>query len=134
MMTDSRPQQLAAINAKAAALTTAKVHLLMATLAPTPDTPLASFTAHEATFTGYAATTVGALGAAYIDPITGDYLADGVALSWTMTDTVSPNTIYGAFIADSGATKVLAYEMFATPIPLSLAGQGLSYVPVVHQP
>jgi len=131
MITASRAQQLVGLNAKVAAAPTFKVHLLKTLIVPTPDTPIATFTAAEANFTGYAAKALGALGTPYIDPVTGAYVAAGIALDWQMTDALAPNTIYGVFITDTTSADIEAYEMFATPIPLSVALQGLQYVPVM---
>jgi hypothetical protein len=128
MLTTTRPAQSAAIVAKALLAAGGHIRLFMTNLAPTSDTPLATFVAAEATFTGYVAKALAAFGSPYIDPLTGTYSEVAPSVSWVMTDTVAPNTIYGAFIVDATGLILMGFEKFATPIPLALAGQGLDYV------
>lgn len=129
MLTSVRPNQLAAITAKDTAVATGKIGLFTNNTPITADTNMAALT--EATFTGYAQKTLTAMGAPYIDPITGDYVSDGVAVSWQMT-ALPGQTIYGAFVLDS--TMVLqAAELFTAPIPLSVVNQGLSYSPILYE-
>jgi hypothetical protein len=107
-----------------ALLVTPKVHLLMGTLAFSGTTPIASFTALEATFTGYAAQPLPTLtGPGNMAVATRGMIANNNFLAGP-TLTVA-NTLYGYWV-DAGATVdwVLA-ELFPTPIPISLPGDFL---------
>lgn len=129
MLTSVRPNQLAAITAKNTAVATGKIGLFTNTPAINADTKLADLT--EATFTGYAQKTLTAMGTPYIDPITGDYVADGVSVTWQLT-AIPAQTITGAFVLDStGALQ--AVELFPVPIPLTVPLAGLSYSPMLYE-
>lgn len=129
MLTSVRTNQLAAITAKNTAVATGKIGLFTNNVPITADTPFSALT--EATFTGYAQKTLTAMGTPYIDPITGDYVSDGVSVSWQIT-ALPGTTIYGAFVLDS-TMALQAAELFATPIALSVVNQGLSYSPVLFE-
>lgn len=90
----------------------------------TPDryaTP-ASFT--EADFTGYAAYHGSGWGAPAVDP-SGTAYSVSPAITWTMGTPGTGNTVYGwyATVTTYSGVRLVAAELFALPIPLTLAGQ-----------
>jgi hypothetical protein len=45
------------------------------------------------------------------------------------SDTITPNTIYGAFWIGGDSITLMGVEMFDAPIPLSNPLQNLTYIP-----
>jgi len=126
MMTNSRAQQLTGLNAMSAATSGGKVKLFKNNFSPTPDSVAGDFT--ECDFSGYAPINMSAFGTAYIDSISGQYVADSVAKTFLATS-ASPfvaNTVYGYFITDGTGLNLLGFEKFATPIPVAVPAAGVS--------
>lgn len=92
----------------------------------TNTTLLAALT--EATFTGYAAVAAQVFAAPYIDQA-GLVRTNAPSVPFVMTDTVTPNTIYGWALTDSGKTILVLSGKFPSPIVLSQANQGLDVQP-----
>lgn len=119
---------LSALVAVGGLLAGVKIHLYKTHLNPDPTTPLATFTAAEADYTGYAAQAVGTWGAPYID-IDGLAHVSAPSKQFQPTDGVAPNVIYGAFITDTAGAVLIFYVVFDTPVSLLNALQALIYDP-----
>jgi hypothetical protein len=105
-----------------------KVHLYKNNLNPDPTTPLATFTAAQADYTGYAAVSVGVWGAPYI-AIDGLAHVTAPSKQFQATDAVNPNTIYGAYATNTGGTVLIYFVVFDTPVSLINALQALIFTP-----
>lgn len=118
---------LAALSARPAAalLSTPTVHLFTGNPVINPQTVLATLTALEATFTGYAAAALPALagpinlpGATYGMHGEVDFIGGG---SFS-----TPNTITGYYVTDTGNTILYGAEMLTTPVAIAHTGDYLS--------
>lgn len=118
-MTDVKTALAAVITA-----TKLKVHLYTNNYTPIGSTTITDFT--EATFTGYAAQNVPALGVVFTND-SGQAEFDCTATStWTATDAVTPNTIYGYYVVDSTTGTIVRWaERFDTPVDMTAAGKTL---------
>jgi len=107
-----------------ALITTGMVHLLQATVALTPLTPIATLVASEANFTGYAPIALPALSV----PVNLLALVDGVLADVDFIATgpfIAPNNIFGYWVdQNTGADWVLA-ELFPALIPIAAVGDFL---------
>jgi hypothetical protein len=109
----------------------AKIGLLNAQYAPTPDSVYTGdVAAHEANFTGYAHGAV-TFGAPFRGQNTFEVLEATAPVTFTPTDSVKPNTIFGWFLLGSDSVTLLAVEMFNVAIPLPDANHSLSGVPII---
>ncbi len=102
----------------------AKIGLIKAAIAPSVSTILADLT--PANFDGYA------LGAAVT--WTAAFLVGGLFTSvrsgnthYQPSGSVTPNTIYGAYLVNNAGTDLLGVEIFDNPIPLSGAADAFDY-------
>jgi hypothetical protein len=103
-------------------------HLYQNVIAPTPTTPLASYT--EATFDGYAPISITAWGTPHVIA-NGQYaVAPTTPLVWTPTGSTTSNTVYGYYIKDP-AGNVIQAENFAAGQLMSGTGTTLQFVPEV---
>jgi hypothetical protein len=105
----------------------AHLHLYQVPIAILPTTPLATFTAGEATYTGYAD-----------DPLVWDVPGtadDGTVevvaapLVFRPTDAVTPNVIYGCYITDTAGANLFFFAEFdSAPLPMQTALQQIIVV------
>ena len=101
------------------------VHLYKSPFTPGAGTVLADLTAIEADFGGYAAITVTALLAAFIDPIGGASAQIGT-VQFNADGTTPDNIIYGAWVQATGTPPVLYLAVqFDNPVPMSAVGDAL---------
>lgn len=97
------------------------IHLLKATINFNPQTPIASFTALEANFSGYAAIALPAL----VGPLNGsvnrrEMFANAIFVA--TSPLVTANNIFGYWIdQNAGADWVMA-ELFPAPMPVAAPG------------
>lgn len=117
---------LAALSARPAAalLVTPQVKLLKASIVLTPTTPLATLTAQEADFTGYAAIALPTL----VGPINPTVLTTGLTADVNFVVGSSPtvtNNIYGYYVDHNTAADWVLAELFDNPVPMALAGDFL---------
>jgi hypothetical protein len=102
------------------------IRLYTGALPITPDTPLASFVAQEATFGGYP---VGGIAVptpllTYNDPNGGvTFMVPGV--TFVATTAVTPNTITGWFVTNVGSTELVLAGEFPSPFDMNQEGDGL---------
>jgi len=95
-----------------------KVHLVKGDITPTPGVPLATYTAAEADYTGYATEDV-----TWLDPVIND--AGQVELIGTVpefrpTASTVGNSIYGLFVTDTaGAVLKFAGRFDNPPLPMN---------------
>jgi hypothetical protein len=123
------PALLAADTTTLAAALALKVHLSQANFTPGPALIVGSFT--EANFSGYAALspTPGSQNV-FIDPATGLRTVELKAPlgGWVFITTGVanlPQTIYGFYVTDNAGAVLYASQLLATPIPLTVSGQGI---------
>lgn len=102
----------------------ALVHLFRTPLAITPDTPLATFTAAEATYDGYTSQAAVWL-SGVVDPISGLAEISTDLLVWIPTGAVTANTIYGLWVSDSGNTLWHFAQTLDAPVTLQGTDTGL---------
>ena len=121
---------LAADTATLANAVANKVSLVASNFVPSKTLALGSLTL--ATFTGSTALSAG-IGAqqVFLDPVTNlqqiQILEPAGGWNWICTvDPASAETIYGWVYTDNAIANVLASGLLAAPIPISVAGQGLS--------
>jgi hypothetical protein len=96
-----------------------KIGLIKADFTPTPDLVLGGIT--EADFDGYAKVAAAPFSAVFEGE--GDLeLVSAASKHWQPTGSVTPNTIYGWFLVDSGGTILLGTEKFDSPIALNGSG------------
>jgi len=111
-----------------AAAAAMKVRLAQAAFVPGPTLTIASFTI--ATFTGYADLLAG-IGTAqqFNDPGGGrvaQLLEPAGGWHWQATaGTGLPQTIYGYYVVDNGATQLYGSALFTTPVVLSGTGDAV---------
>lgn len=104
-------------------LTTPTIRLFVNNIVVGPQTPLTAFT--EATFTGYAAVTMGTL----FGPVT---LPDGNEAKYADADYLcsaapSPSVlVYGYYVTNAGSTVYYGGETFPTPVPIAAPGDFVS--------
>lgn len=123
------PFQIAALTALAGTggpLHGTQLILFQNNLTLTKTTTLADLTA--ATFVGYAAVAGITFGTPYIDQF-GVVRIDAPSVDFIMTSNSTPNTIYGWALLDTAGTDLEVAAMLASPIPLTIAGQGLNVQP-----
>lgn len=106
----------------------AKVHLFTNAIVPTVDSIVSNFS--EATFTSYVAQSVVWNNPPYVN---GNNQAEmtGGTLVFVAGSAPTLQTIYGAFITDSGSTNLLWAERFTIPVVVNSAGDGVTYVPAL---
>jgi hypothetical protein len=111
-----------AANDVAGFLAGCKIALYQSPIDILPSTPLATFSAAEATYTGYAQVTL-----VYATPsVADDGTVEVVAhpITFRASDAVTPNIIYGCFVVDStGAILYYAGQFDGAPLPLQNALQ-----------
>jgi hypothetical protein len=98
-------------------LSGAKLHLTKASLDITPAIPLASLTAAEANFTGYAATAI----VWDVPGFSTDNKVEvvSVPIIFRPTDGVTPNSVFACWISNSGGTVwYFAGVLNPSPVPL----------------
>lgn len=119
---------LTAVGPPAGLLNGVKVKLFQNAATPGPDSVLADFT--EATFPGYAESAAVVWGAALSNALNQAFTAGGT-VQFTCTGAATPNTIHGYYLVDGATGNVLiAAEAFASPQPITAAGQGLVVQPI----
>jgi len=101
------------------------VHLFKSTLVPTSSTTKTELTAAEADYDDYAAITMAAWTGPILAPGSGYMiLSPAVLFEVGVTDPVVPNVIGGFWIEDdNGVVRMVG--IFADPLPMQLAGQGI---------
>lgn len=105
-----------------------KVRLFQNNIVPTPATTIADLT--EATFDGYAASTVIVWSPAGVDD-SGFALAIGDMKLFQMSGSTTPNLIYGYYVCDDAGppTKLYWAELLPTPKSMTALGDQLGIVP-----
>jgi len=106
-----------------------KVALIKAPFSATPDLVIGDVTLAD--YTGYAAQTV-AFGPAYDDPTGQPTMAAVPALIFQPTDAMSPNTIYGHCLVNTGGTTLYGAEVFNAPFNLPDQFSQLNDTPIVQ--
>lgn len=129
MLLANRAAQTGKVNGWGTLATGGKIGLFVNNATIGPDTVLADLV--EATFPGYAQVAIGTLSPPYIDPGSNQMVIDGANATFIAGAGMTPVTVYGAFIVDTGGTILLGVEKFASPVLLTEVGQGLGYVPVL---
>lgn len=111
----------------------ALVHLYKNPITITPGVALSDLT--EADFSGYAASTTFTWNGPGSD-LVGNATLFGPQQTFIANDTVTTNTIYGAYLTGSGSdsTVLLAVEPFATSIGIAHIGDYVAYSPQVTLP
>lgn len=129
--TPSQQAQLDVLNAAIAAVlnTSVPAHtmikLAVAPFNPTPTSDPATFV--EATFDGYAAKTISAWEAAYLNGNAA--VSNGTTVeSWVPTGTTTPNTVAGYWLV-GGNGSYLGGEAFASPIAVTGPTTPVNIVP-----
>jgi hypothetical protein len=118
---------LATLSARPAAalLTNPLIHLFQGAPIITPDMPIATLTAQEANFTGYASQALPAL----VGPVNLAVYSDGLIfdVTWIVgANPIATNNITGYWIdQNAGADWVIA-EMFTQSVPMAIAGDFLN--------
>ncbi len=102
------------------------MHLFISNTTPTPSTVVGAFT--ECTDGGYAPVTPIGFTAAILN---GSNLGEmsAPAISWVFDYTAGPQTVYGYYLTDNADGLLVYSERFATPFPITAAGQVLGVVP-----
>jgi hypothetical protein len=117
---------LTALIAVSAPLAGAKLGLYKNNVVPTVGMTLADLTPADIVGVTPAAVTWGTV---HTDPTDGPVVDGGASSFIVGTPVVSANTIYGAYLTDTGATKLLAALKFDVPVTLDTTGQGILVVP-----
>lgn len=82
----------------------------------------------EADFDGYADVNAVAFGTPYFDA-DGNAIVTAPSHEFVCTGPTEPNVIYGFYLTDDPATKLLAAYRFEESIGIGTAGQGLTVIP-----
>jgi len=109
-------------------LNDAKAHLFINAIVPTASSIVSNFS--EATFTSYAAQTIVWNTPPYINA-NGQAEMTGGTLVFVAGSAPTTQTVYGAFVTDSGGTNLLWAERFTIPVPVTVAGDGVTFVPAL---
>jgi hypothetical protein len=124
---DCSTYEIAQAGLERTALLAATVHLYLSSFTPTPQNVLADFVAAEATFAGYAASTI-VWDAVGVDG-EGNIVYQGSGPAFTCTGSTPANTIGGLWIelAMPGASPI-CFVQFGNPISINAALQFIGYV------
>jgi hypothetical protein len=106
----------------------AKAHLFINAIVPTVDSIVSNFS--EATFTSYASATITWNTPAYTNGNNQAELTGGT-LVFVSGSAPTLQTVYGAFVTDSGGTNLLWAERFTIPVVINSSGDGVTYVPAL---
>lgn len=107
------------------ALANSVIHLFKSSFAPEPTDPLASYTAAECDYDGYAAITFAAWNTPILAPGTGYMIGSPlVQFTWVFDTADVGNLVGGCYVVDA-ATKLRMTVIFTEPIPMQQAGQGI---------
>ena len=108
-------------------------HLFQNQLVITPGVTLSQLT--EANFDGYSGSTSFAWTAGISDPVGNGYLI-GPGHTYSCSDTVTANVIYGGYLVGAGADSVnVTYaERFANPINIAGPGDFVNWTPTIALP
>jgi hypothetical protein len=107
-------QVLLGIKTQLATVAAGKVHLFQNDMVPTTASIIADFT--EATYDGYAALSTPYGGGPYRET-DGSFTIES-SLSFSMTGSVTPNIIYGAYQLDSTGANLIFAKRFDNPIAM----------------
>lgn len=108
---------------------TYSVRLYQNNYTPVVGSVLANFTI--ATYSGYASQNA-AFGASSIDA-NGNAKADAAALTFAHSGGATSNSIYGYYVVDTGANKVVFAERFAgAPLSFAIAGDQVVLTPHMY--
>jgi hypothetical protein len=118
--------QLDYLTATGGDLNGAKLGLFSNNIVPTQDTVIGDLT--PCTFPGYALSAAITWGAADIDD-SGSAVTLGGLVTFVSSTITTPETVYGAFLQNSGGTVLLAAFRFDTPIAIFRALQAIAIVP-----
>lgn len=105
------------------------VHLYTNPVTPAHNSILTDFT--QATYGGYLPQGVDAWGLPFRD-VDGVIRIAAEDLQFQPTDSVTPETIYGAYITSGSPPVLLSAERFDTPVPFNTPADGLLYTPRVN--
>ncbi len=116
------------------ALAAGHIKLFKSSFTPSPDSPLADFTAAEADFTGYTPIAV----TNWNTPILGPGSSFQIGMPLVQFETANPTTVgnlIGGFFYEDAANAVgVIYGTFATPVPMEVPFQGIPLAPVLVFP
>lgn len=107
------------------------VKLFQNDVVPDVNTVLADL--DEADFAGYADVNGPTWGTPYID-VDGNALVTAASHEFVASGPTPANTIYGWYMTDDPATKLLAAYRFSTPVGINATGDGLTLVPFLRPP
>ena len=110
---------------KAGQLDGGSLRLFQNDFTPNADSLLAAFIVAD--FVGYANKTIVTWGAAFLDP-TGLATTLAPLQTWTPTNGVSPNTVFGCYFLDAGGDLVWSYR-FPNPVYFADANSVFNMVP-----
>lgn len=109
----------------------ATVHLFISNITPARTDVLTTYSAHEATYVGYANQGAGVWTDLGIDANFYDTW-QGPVLTWQASSSSGlPQTIYGYYIVASDAATLLVVETFAPSIVLAASGDGFTVQPTL---
>lgn len=103
------------------------LHLFASNHTPVAADVLATYTAIESAFGGYAAITCNSWGAV-AQNASAEAETDETVRTFTATGAGLPETAYGAYYVDSNGALAYA-ELFQTPVVLSVAGHTVNFQP-----
>jgi len=109
----------------AALLTTPLVHLITGTPTLTPDMPIATLSASEATFTGYAPIALTPL----VGPVNLNAGADGLLCTVNFLEAAPgtvQNNVTGYYVDENAGVDWVLAELFPFPVPMVISGDFLS--------
>lgn len=99
------------------------LHLFKSALAPDPTTPLATYTANECDFDGYAAITLAAWLAPGLAEVPGYQIVSPlVQFAWSHVSGDVANAVGGAYLVNSNG-DLIDVVTFTAPIPMGGPGQ-----------
>jgi len=105
----------------------AKVHLYANDFTPDDQSVIGDFV--EATYTGYAPSTVVVWSAAGYAPNGRPTLPGGTKTFVSGSPLLIANTVYGYYVTDTAGTKLLWSERFVTPVIISAPAQIIAVLP-----
>jgi hypothetical protein len=107
----------------------ATIHLFVSNITPSRTDTLSTYSAHEASYGGYAAQTLTTWTDGGIDANNYDTWT-GPAITFQATSSSGlPQTIYGYYVVAGDGTTLLWAETFAPAITLSNSGDGFTVTP-----
>jgi hypothetical protein len=120
-------KMLVAMGADSTQLGNASMGLIAAPFAPSPTLTLSAIT--EANFTGYARKSIGNPTIAFTGQDGNEYV-EGTTNMWMPSDSITPNTIYGAFLTfGNDTTKLWSSDQLGASVGLPGPGSQITITP-----